>query len=119
MDRATVDVYESGVDDYLRRDLKVGPGAAAFASRVAPDALRLDLGCGPGHMTGALGAPVVAADAAWSMVSRVTATSLRVQADLESLPFRRGSLHGTWASKCLQHIPNERLPMALASVHHA
>ena len=119
MDKPTVDVYEARIDDYLRRDLKVGPGAASFAARVSEGAIRLDLGSGPGHMTATLGAPVVAADAAWSMISRVDATPLRVQADLEAPPFRRGALGGVWASKCLQHIPNERLPMALARLHRA
>jgi TDG/mug DNA glycosylase family protein len=119
MDRKTVEVYETRIDDYLRRDLKIGPGVAAFASRVRPGELRLDLGSGPGHMTAALGSPAVAVDAAWSMISRVTATPLRVQADLEALPFRRGALHGAWASKCLQHVPNERLPLALAGIHQS
>jgi TDG/mug DNA glycosylase family protein len=117
MDRATVDVYEAGVERYLQRTLRVGVGADAFAAAVPDGRLRLDLGSGPGHMTGALGGPVVAADAAFAMVSRVTATPLRVQADLEALPFRRGCLHGTWASKCMQHVPPERLPMALADLH--
>ena len=112
MERSTVDVYEQRVDDYLRRDLKVSPGATAFAGKVETGQVRLDLGCGPGHMTAALGQPVVAADAAWAMISRVDATRLRVQADLERLPFRTGSLHGTWASKCLQHVPADRLPLS-------
>jgi TDG/mug DNA glycosylase family protein len=119
VDEETVAVYEARVDDYLRRDLKVAPGAAAFASKVADGALRVDLGCGPGHMTAALGEPAVAVDAAWSMITRVDATPLRVQADLEALPFRTGAVHGTWASKCLQHIPDGRLPLALAGVHRA
>jgi TDG/mug DNA glycosylase family protein len=119
VDRKTVDVYEARIDDYLRRALKVGPGTTAFAARVANGELRLDLGCGPGHMTSALGEPVVAADAAWSMISRVDATTMRVQADLEAPPFRRGALHGVWASKCLQHVPNERLPLALAQLHQS
>lgn len=117
MDRTTVEVYEARVGDYLKRDLKVGPGAAAFSARVPPGAVRLDLGSGPGHMTAALGTPVVAADAAWSMISRVEATSMRVQADLEAPPFRRCALGGVWASKCLQHVPNERLPLALGRLH--
>jgi TDG/mug DNA glycosylase family protein len=119
MDRATVDVYESRIDDYLRRDLQAPPRAAAFAARVAPDAVRLDLGSGPGHMTSALGSPAVAMDAAWSMISRVPSTSQRVRADLEAIPLRRTSLGGVWASKCLQHVPRERLPLALGDVQRA
>jgi TDG/mug DNA glycosylase family protein len=119
MDRATVDVYERGAETYLRRPLQVPAAAGAFAGTVGPGALRLDLGCGPGRLTGALGSPVVAVDAAFEMVRRVTATRLRVQADLEALPFRRSALAGTWASKCLQHVPPERLPLALADLHRA
>lgn len=119
MDRGTVDVYEAEVEAYLRRPLGVAPGVAAFATAVPGGLLRLDLGSGPGHMTGALGAPVVAVDAAWSMIARVEVTRLRVQADLEALPFCSGALHGTWASKCLQHIPAKRLPLALADLHRS
>src|SRR3954464_2803891 len=116
MDRTTVDVYEQRIDEYLRRDLKVSDGATRFRRKVPAGQLRVDLGCGPGHMTAALGSPAVAADAAWAMISRVSSTPLRVQADLEHLPFRRGGLHGTWASKCLQHVPAQQLPMALAGL---
>jgi TDG/mug DNA glycosylase family protein len=119
MDKATVEIYEARIGDYLRRDLKASAGAAAFAAKVEPGALRLDLGSGPGHMTSALGAPVVAADAACSMISRVESTPLRVQADLEAIPFRFAALHGTWASKCLQHVPAERLPLALGDLQRA
>ena len=117
MDRVTVDVYERRIDDYLRRPARETPAAAAFAARVPDGALRLDLGSGPGRITGSLGSPVVAADAAWSMISRVEATPLRVQADLEALPFRRSAFGGAWASKCLQHVPAEQVPMALADLH--
>src|SRR5688572_6916653 len=105
MDRPTVEVYEQRIGDYLRRRLGPTAAAGAFGTKVRAGGLRLDLGCGPGHMTAALGSPVVALDAARSMISRVTAPGLRVQADLEALPFRRHALDGTWASKCLQHVP--------------
>jgi TDG/mug DNA glycosylase family protein len=39
--------------------------------------------------------------------------------DLEALPLRRGALAGVWASKSLQHVPAERLPMALTGLHRA
>ena len=118
MDRETVDVYEAQADDFLRRpQLDVPAEATAFAARVAPGALRLDLGSGPGRLTGALGAPAIALDAAHAMLRHVTSTGLRVQADLEAVPFRPGSIGGTYASKCLQHIPRERLPLALADLH--
>jgi TDG/mug DNA glycosylase family protein len=45
--------------------------------------------------------------------------ALRVQADVEALPFRPGGAGGAWASKCYQHLPAEALPMALAELHRA
>jgi TDG/mug DNA glycosylase family protein len=42
-----------------------------------------------------------------------------VQGDLEALPFRRGSLAGTWARAAYLHVARERLPLALADLHRA
>jgi TDG/mug DNA glycosylase family protein len=42
-----------------------------------------------------------------------------VVCDLEAVPFRRGAFGGVWASKSLQHVPAERLPLALAGLHRA
>jgi len=43
----------------------------------------------------------------------------RVQADVEALPLRRGALAGAWANQVYQHVPRERLPLALARLHDA
>ena len=40
-----------------------------------------------------------------------------VACEVEALPLRRGAVAGVWASKCLQHVPAERLPAALGEVH--
>ncbi len=40
-----------------------------------------------------------------------------VQADLEALPFRRGSLGGSWARASYLHVRRDRLPWALAGLH--
>ena len=45
--------------------------------------------------------------------------ALRVQADLQTLPFRRGSLAGAWASKSYVHLARQDVPMALADLHRS
>ena len=88
MDRKTVAVYEDRTDEWIAQKHRPVPASLApFAARV-PDGMRADLGCGPGWYSGLLGEPVVALDAAFSMVGRVheyAPHALRVQADLERL----------------------------------
>lgn len=120
MDRGTVDVYEGGAEIYRDRP-RTGelPSQVARVVERAPAGLRLDLGSGPGVWTHALGEPVVALDAAHAMLRLVEGTPLRIQADLEALPLRRGVVAATLASKSLQHVPHERLPLALADLHRS
>ena len=122
MDRKTVDVYEHRTDEWIAQKHRPVPASLApFAARV-PAGIRADLGCGPGWYSGLLGEPVVALDAAFSMVRRVdeyAPNALRVQADLERLPFRPGCLSGGWAHKSYMHVPGERVPMALAELNRA
>lgn len=121
MDRRTVDIYERSADAYAAaRPARNTQRPAAFAAAVPDGRLRLDLGCGPGTHLGLLGTPIVAADAAAAMLEvagKRAPHALRVQCDLEGLPFRRATFSGTWASKAHQHIAAERLPMALAELH--
>ncbi len=123
MDRATVDVYEQRANDWVhQKERPIPESLAELAARVPAGSVRLDLGCGPGWHTAAVGEPVVAADAARSMLDLVpqyAPAAHRVLTDLEALPFRRGSLGGTWAHKCYMHIPAVRLPLALADLHRA
>jgi TDG/mug DNA glycosylase family protein len=42
-----------------------------------------------------------------------------VQADLEALPFRRGSLGAAWARASYLHVPKVWLPLALAELHQS
>lgn len=123
VDRRTVTVYEARADEWVARRR---PGnleaAAAFAARVAPGAWRADLGCGPGWHGEHLGGPLVALDAAHAM-ARAARDGLPaagvVVGDLEALPFQRGALGGAWASASYLHVPADRLPLALADLHHA
>jgi len=123
MDRETVDVYEQRAHDWLEHRRRPVPDSlAAFAARVPAGTRRLDLGCGPGWHTEALGPPVIASDAARAMLDLVgehAPAADRVVADLEALPFARGTLGGIWAHKCYMHVGAESLPMALADAHRA
>jgi len=123
VDRATVEVYERVAAAYdASRSPRQSGLAEDFGRSVSAGAVRADLGCGPGRYTGYLGHPVLALDAAWSMLELVPGKApgaLRVQADLEALPLRRGALGGAWANLSYQHVPRLRLPLALARMHEA
>jgi double-stranded uracil-DNA glycosylase len=123
MERTTVEVYEAAAENWAAvKRRPIPPSLAAFTARLEPGGVRLDLGCGPGWHAAALGAPTVAIDAAKAMLDLVpehAPDAWRVLADLETLPFRRGSLGGTWAHRSYMHIPAERVPLALADLHRA
>lgn len=125
MERRTVDVYEDKAAAWLdARPLRDDEThrARRFAESVPTGAVRADVGCGPGRHLPFLGEPVVAVDAARAMLDLVPErcpSALLVQADLEVLPFRRHALAGAWSSCAYQHIPQARLPLALAHLHNA
>jgi TDG/mug DNA glycosylase family protein len=122
MDRATVDVYEANVDDWIEHRRRARPPSIDAFAATAPAGVRLDVGCGPGWHSGDLGRPVVAMDAAAAMAQQVRTfapDAWPVVADLEQLPFRTGSLTGAWAHKSYMHIAAEALPMALADLHRS
>lgn len=128
-DRDTIAVYERSAEAW--RDARTPSAqerAEAFGQRVRGGAMALaarpvvDLGCGPGWHTAALGTPTVALDAARAMLRLVpdeAPSALRVQADLEALPFRQGALGGAWASKSYVHTARTHLPLALADLHRS
>jgi len=122
MDRTTVNVYETKVEDWIEHRRRARPPTIdAFVARVPPG-VRADVGCGPGWHSGELGAPVVAFDAAPAMAAQVRSfapDAWPLVADLEHLPFRTGALTGAWAQKSYMHIAAEWLPMALAELHRS
>ena len=123
MERTTVEVYEAGARRWLEeRPARFVDRAERLAAAVAPGAVRADLGSGAGKHLTHLGQPVLALDAAWAMLALGRSSSpgaWAVQADLEALPLRWGSLGGAWARASYLHVPKGRLPYALAQLHRA
>jgi len=121
VDRDTVAIYERESAKYeAQRRPRFLPQAEALGARRARG-VAIDLGCGPGWYTAALGAPVVALDAARAMVRRareVAPSCLGVQGDLGALPFRRGSLAAGWARNTYVHLRQDEIPMAFNDLHH-
>src|SRR3546814_13413419 len=75
------------------------PEAEAFGAR-RPEGVAVDLGCGQGWYTAALGEPVVALDAALAMLRRtreVAPGPVAVPAGLGTPPLRAGAIAGGWA----------------------
>jgi double-stranded uracil-DNA glycosylase len=123
VDRDTVAVYEARAEEWRdRRAARFLDRAELLGAHVPPGAVVADLGCGAGLHLPYLPRPAVALDAAFAMVglARETAPDAAgVQADLEALPIRRGTLGGAWARASYLHIPRDRLPWALMELHHA
>jgi TDG/mug DNA glycosylase family protein len=121
MDRPTIDIYEQQGALWAERRRPVRRAdARAFGRRVAPGAVRIDLGCGAGRYTADLGRPVIGIDASATMLAlcrRHAPSGVLVQGDLESLPFGPRCLAGGWANMSYLHIPRVRLPLALADLH--
>ena len=118
----TLAVYEARGHEWAatHRDPVHRAEAEAFAGRVKPGALRLDLGCGAGRYLPFLGEPVVALDASTTMLGaarEILPTAPLVRADVEWLPFARGSAGGAWSWMTHLHLPRHRLPLALWDVH--
>ena len=123
MERATVERYEA---DGLRWAAARAPvrldAARALGRTAGKGVVRLDVGAGAGRHTAALGAPVVALDAARTMLDALGSAApraLRVQGDLEALPLRRGAAGAAWSNMAYHHVPRVRVPMALADLHGA
>jgi TDG/mug DNA glycosylase family protein len=123
VERSTVRIYEERGAEWAARRRPVRAGdATAFGALVPDGHVRADLGCGAGRYTPDLGRPVVALDAASSMLAllrQAAPHAWAVRADIESLPFRSGSLAGAWANMSYLHVPKVRLPLALAHLHWA
>lgn len=117
MDRATVELYEVNAAEWAaRRPPRFRAEAQELGAAVRSGIPRLDVGCGPGSHARDLGEPVIALDAAFTMLALARERAPQawlVQSDLERLPFRRGSLGGAWARASYLHVARARLPLAL------
>ncbi len=123
MDDQTVKIYEAGAAEWAAKKPPTRRGSARqFAAAIGAGVVRVDLGSGPGSYTPDLGSPVVALDAAYAMLAMArekVPDAWCVQADLENLPFRAGSVGGAWARASYLHVPQRLLPLALAQLHRA
>ncbi len=123
VDRRTVRVYEERAPEWrAARQPRFLDEAGALGRRVGRDAVRIDVGCGPGRELATLGAPVVALDAAAAMLALAreeVPDAWCVQADLEHLPLRSGSLGAAWARASYLHVARHRLPWALMELHQS
>lgn len=121
VDRDTRAIYESRADEWAAKRRAAHLDAArSLADRSTGPSI--DLGCGPGWHSSALPAPTVALDAAKSMLDLVAAHAphaLRVQADLEALPFHREAFGTAWARNSYVHLPRASVPLALADLHRS
>ncbi len=122
-DHATVRIYEKRAGDWqAERRPKSTQAAEDFSAQNRPTGIIADLGCGPGWHTSALGDPVLALDAARSMLELVpdhAPNALQCQADLAALPLGAGLLAGAWASRSYVHLDRRNVPLALADLHRA
>lgn len=122
MDGPTIAIYEAQHATYeSKRTPRHRAHAERFGARVT-EGLPVDLGCGPGWYTDALGRPAIALDATEATVRRTRAvapTALAVRADLAALPFRPRSLGGGWARNTYVHLRSDEVPVALADLHRA
>jgi TDG/mug DNA glycosylase family protein len=121
VDPQTRAIYEASAATWVaRRSARNLDLAEALAARSTGPSV--DLGCGPGWHSTALRSPVVALDAARSMLEQVAnhaPRALRVQADLLALPFRRQALGAAWAHHSYVHLARHDVPLALADLHRS
>jgi TDG/mug DNA glycosylase family protein len=121
MDERTRTVYEAQAEEWVakRKPLHLDSVEALARRATGPS---VDLGCGPGWHTAALPTPVIALDVAKAMLDLVPQRApgaLRVQADLEALPFRREALRAAWARNSYVHLQRVATPLALADLHRS
>ena len=121
VDRDTKAIYEARAKEWTsKRRVAHLDATKALAERSRGPSI--DLGCGPGWHTSVLPGPTVALDAAEAMLELVpehAPRALRVQADLEALPFRPFVFGSAWARNSYVHLVRATIPAALADLHRS
>lgn len=81
--------------------------AAVGLRALVGDGLILDLGCGPGHLFGAIGPPVIGLDASSGMLTLARDRDVVpvVMGDLEVLPFASEAAAAVLGNFSFQHLP--------------
>ncbi len=117
---ATALSYDRIADDYVKRNRDrsaMAPAMDRFAAQLAPGALVVDVGCGPGF-DGVLlrqrGLRVIGVDLSAGMLAtaRELFPGVFVQGDLRRLPLSRRA-DGLWVNASLLHVPRDEVPVAL------
>jgi TDG/mug DNA glycosylase family protein len=121
VDQKTREIYEANAQQWasIRKPNRTELTKELAARASGPS---VDLGCGPGWHSGFLPRPVIALDGAIAMLRLVNENApdaLRVQADLEALPFRYGALGSAWARNSYVHLPRASVPAALADLQRS
>ena len=119
--KATRRVYDKYAPEHAARYWAVSLDEfwEAFAGPLAPDALVLDLGCGPGRDVAEFqrrSLRVVGADLSRGLLEEASCRvdADLVQADMRSLPFANSTFDGIWLTASLLHIPRQQAPGVLS-----
>ena len=109
----TIDTYDTSAGAFAERyfGTRLSEPMARLSERLAPGARVLDVGCGPGRdaaWLAELGFETLGVDLSYGMLHAGLDLGVSVpliQADMQHLPFRRGSFRGLWVCASLLHIP--------------
>ncbi len=122
VDRRTIEAYEQSGEEWVaEHDVRNEADANWVADNRQAGPL-IDLGCGPGWQLANIEGPVLALDAATTMLRQVPANAPhahRVSASVDALPFATGSLGGAIGNRVYLHLRAQAVPAALADLHRA
>ncbi len=119
-------VYNETAASYQGNTLKLLPEhkAIRFLSYLPPKAKILDIGCGPGrdakYFT-ELGFNVTGLDISEKMIElakREVPNADFMVMDIENLNFAKNQFDAAWASASLLHVPKDKIPAVLQSIHN-